>query len=90
MRPLQPFGTFGNWDRNTVVLPGIMQWDLSTQKNFRITEGQEIQLRFEAFNLPNRLNWSNPGFELLGSDLGVIRSTRTNMRELQFGLKYLF
>jgi hypothetical protein len=87
---LQPFGTFGNSGRNTVILPGVILWDFSTQKNFRVAEGQQLQFRFEAFNFANHPNWGNPGFELLSSDFGVIRSTRTNMRELQFGLKYVF
>jgi Carboxypeptidase regulatory-like domain len=87
---LQPFGAFGNSGRNTVILPGVILWDFSTQKNFRVAEGQQLQFRFEAFNFTNHPNWGNPGFELLSSDFGVIRSTRTNMRELQFGLKYVF
>lgn len=87
---LQPFGTLGNSGRNPVILPGVIHWDFSTQKNFRVVEGQQLQFRFEAFNFANHPNWGNPGFELLSSDFGVIRSTRTNMRELQFGLKYVF
>jgi hypothetical protein len=59
-------------------------------KNFRIHETQQLQFRFEAFNLPNHPNWDMPGFFADRVDFGKVRGTRTPMRELQFGLKYVF
>jgi hypothetical protein len=87
---LQPFGTFGNVGRNTIITPGVIQWDFSTHKDFRIAENHTVQFRFEAFNLPNHPNWGNPDANRSSTSFGKIRSTRTNMRELQFALKYLF
>jgi hypothetical protein len=87
---LQPFGTFGNVGRNTLIGPGIINWDISTLKNFRIREGHELQFRFEAFNLPNHPNWGLPDTSRISPGFGKIRSTRKDMRDLQFALKYVF
>ncbi len=87
---LQPFGTFGNTGRNTLIGPGMINWDFSTLKNFRIAEGHELQFRFEGFNFANHPNWGNPNTSRLNSGFGTISGTRVNMRELQFGLKYIF
>ena len=87
---LPPFGTLGNLGRNNVLGPGTISWDFSTLKNFPIHERQALQFRFEAFNLPNHPNWGDPDSTFVSRGFGTIRSTRTNMRELQFALKYIF
>jgi hypothetical protein len=87
---LQPFGTHGNVGRNTIITPGLIQWDFSVHKEFRILENHAVQFRFEAFNFPNHPNWGNPEGNLSSSSFGKIRTTRTNMRELQLALKYMF
>jgi hypothetical protein len=86
---LQPLGTHGNVGRNTLIAPGILNWDFSTLKNFRIAEGHEIQFRFEAFNFANHAQWNPPDVNRSSANFGRINSART-MRELQFGLKYIF
>ena len=70
--------------------PRIMQWDFSTLKETRVREGHTIQFRFEAFNFPNHPNWGAPGATISAPDFGKVRSTRTAMREIQLGLKYVF
>jgi hypothetical protein len=87
---LPTFGTFGNVGRNTVIGPGLFVLDLSLIKNVRIARGHSLQLRLEAFNVTNHPNWGNPNTTLVSSSFGRITSTRTNMRELQIGVKYLF
>jgi Carboxypeptidase regulatory-like domain len=87
---VQPLGTFGNVGRNTLTGPGLIQWDFSIHKDFRIVEGQFVQFRFEAFNFPNHPNWGDPNTSVTATNYGKIRGTRTNMRELQFALKYVF
>jgi hypothetical protein len=87
---IQPFGSFGNAGRNVVMGPGVIAWDFSALKNFKVHEAQQLQFRFEAFNLPNHPNWDMPGFLVDRVDFGKVRGTRTPMRELQFGLKYVF
>jgi hypothetical protein len=100
---LQPAQTFGDEGRGTVTSPGIFNWDFSTLKNFNFTESRYLQFRFEAFNVLNHANWGDP-VTTLGNDhldasgrpiagtgnFGVISSTRTAMRQLQFSLKLIF
>src|SRR5262249_35125411 len=62
---LQPFGTFGNVGRNTVIGPGLISWDFSTMKHFRVREGHQVQFRFEAFNFPNHPNFGTPELALI-------------------------
>jgi hypothetical protein len=98
-------GTFGNVGRNTLNSPGIFGWDFSTLKNFTMpfSEKHQLQFRFEAFNFPNHPNWGNPNSNLASATFasgsltpasqgafGTITGTRTNMRQLQFALKYSF
>ncbi len=75
---------------NTVTIPGLVQLDFSVHKQFQIVENQALQFRFEAFNLPNHPNWGKPDITRTSSSFGKIRSTRTNMREIQVALKYMF
>ena len=87
---LQPFGAFGNVGRNTVIGPGIINLDFSTAKNFRIREGHQLEFRFEAFNVPNHPNWGLPNGAVNSPSFGKVTSTATDMRDMQFGLKYIF
>ena len=70
-------------------------------KDFAFTERHRLQFRFEGFNFLNHPVWGNPdgnvnsgtaiaGSSAPNSNFGLITSTRTNMRNLQFGLKYIF
>jgi hypothetical protein len=97
-----PDGQHGNLGRNAATTPGVFSWDFSMLKDFNFTERHRLQFRFEAFNFPNHPVWGNPdsnvnsGTAIAGqplapnSNFGSITSTRTNMRNLQFGLKYIF
>ncbi len=89
-------GTFGNIARNRLTGPSQFLWDLSLMKSVPIIEGHRLQLRFEAFNFPNHPVLGNPG-AAWGPNattpqpaFGRIRSTATQMRQVQFGVKYIF
>ena len=56
-----PQGTYGNLGFNNLKGPGVFQLDLALSRNFRILEGKTLQVRAEAFNLPNHLNPFTPG-----------------------------
>lgn len=89
-------GTFGNIARNRLIGPSQFIWDLSLLKSIAVREGHRVQLRFEAFNFPNHPVLGNPGAAWGPNAVtpqpafGRIRSTATPMRQVQFGLKYLF
>ena len=89
-------GFVGNVARNTVIGPGLAQFDFSTMKNFKITESQRVQFRAEFFNLTNHPNFRIPNSALFNSNgtrnvtAGRIDSTRSPERQVQFGLKYIF
>jgi len=83
-------GTFGTAGRSEVIGPGIENWDFSLSKDFHLNDQHYVQFRFEAFNFLNHPNWGDPNTTLSSVNFGRITSTRTEMRQLQFGLKYVF
>ena len=87
---VQPFGTFGNVGRNTLIGPRLLNWDFSAHKNFNFTERQYLQFRWESFNAINHPNWSNPNTSRSSNAFGTIGGTRVGMRQMQFALKYVF
>ncbi len=50
----------GNVGRNTAFGPHFFNTDLSVQKNFPIRESVALQLRADAFNAFNHINYGNP------------------------------
>jgi carboxypeptidase family protein len=50
-------GTFGNSGRGVCEGPGFFQVDLALYKNVSITKRVKAQLRFEVFNVFNRVNF---------------------------------
>ena len=88
---LQPAGTLGNLGRNAVVGPGMVTWDFSLHKDFRTTEQQRLEFRWELFNAANHPVWATPNTNVNNpGTFGTITGTRTNMRQMQFALKYVF
>jgi hypothetical protein len=49
-------GTYGNLGYNNLRGPGVFQLNIALSRNFSLGEKRVIQLRGEAFNLPNHLN----------------------------------
>jgi hypothetical protein len=88
-------GFFGDLGRDTLTGPGLATWDLSFLKETPIREGLHVQVRAELFNLLNRANFNTPNaitFTPTGVSptAGVITSTSTTSRQIQFGLKLLW
>ncbi len=89
--------TYGNAPRNFLQGPGIATTDLSFAKKFLFTERINLQFRAEFFNIFNRTNFNNPNPVVFTSatsgpspTAGVITSTSTTSRQVQFGLKLLW
>ena len=49
-------GQYGNLGYNNLKGPGLFQLNVAVSRNFVIHERQTLQVRAEAFNLPNHLN----------------------------------
>ncbi len=87
---------FGNCARNNLRGPKQVNIDFSTFKDFRIAERQALQFRLEMFNAPNHVELGTPNTgwgssnKAPSASFGTITSTRANMRQIQFALKYNF
>jgi hypothetical protein len=99
----QCFNLRGNGGRNILIGPGTSNVDLSVFKNNpvkRISESFNVQFRVEIFNALNRANFAVPVtpdntdiFDSTGSPTGVtglLKSTTTTAREIQFALKLIW
>ena len=86
-----PLGGFGNLGRNVLRGPSQKRFDLSLSKTTRITEGTSVELRADAFNLFNNVNFANPSGDLADpNDFGLITSTVGGPRVIQLGAKFRF
>jgi hypothetical protein len=84
-------GTNGTLGRNTYEGPGYANHDFATFKNFRLPFGEEakLQVRFEFFNVFNRVNFQQPEPRINNSRFGRPFST-FDARQIQIGLKVIF
>lgn len=100
---LPVFGTYGDLGRGTLTGPGLATLDASLFKNATISEKVTLQFRAEFFNLLNRANFGNPNATVFTNGVsttstvpaispaaGLITSTATTSRQIQFGLKLIF
>jgi hypothetical protein len=87
--------------RNSVIGPGLVNFDFSLFKNNyirRISESFNVQFRAEFFNIFNKANFAVPTdnshfFDQNGNPVGgagSIDQTSTPSREIQFGIKILW
>jgi hypothetical protein len=88
-------GFYGNVGRDTLIGPGLATWDFSLLKDTKIREQMSLQFRAELFNLLNRANFNMPNEVVftpsgVSPTAGVITSTSTTARQVQFGLKLLW
>ena len=65
-------GSYGNLGYNNLKGPGVFQLNFALSRNFAVREHQTLQLRGEAFNLPNHLNPFTPGNGPVGGNFGGI------------------
>ena len=97
----KPASLRGNLGRNTLIGPGRSKFDASIFKNNtinRFAESVNFQFRAVFFNLLNRANFASPTanltvFDQAGtpvSGAGLITSTQTTSRQIQFALKVIW
>jgi hypothetical protein len=81
---------WGTAGRNTVIGPGINNWDFSLFKSFALDEKRKLQFRAEAFNLMNHPEFGFPGSAFGTPQFGRISSTNRDPRDIQLSLKFLW
>jgi hypothetical protein len=96
-----PITLRGNLGRNTLIGPGLLNFDFSLFKNNyikRILDRFNAQFRAEFFNILNHANFAPPLdnrniFDSTGqpvANAGLITSTQTSSRQIQFALKLIW
>jgi hypothetical protein len=69
--------------------PGAINFDMGLTRRFQIREGQSMEFRAEAFNMPNHVNPGNPTNTLNSQTFGKSTSA-ADPRIMQLALKYVF
>lgn len=95
LAPPNASGFYGNLGRDTLPGPGLATWDFSLFKDTQIRERTKLQFRAEFFNILNRANFNTPNAVTctptgVSPTAGIITSTSTTSRQIQFGLKLLW
>jgi hypothetical protein len=82
-------GTFGTAGRNSIRGPGFQSLDLGLHKTFGVSRGVKVQVRVEAFNALNTVNFGGPNTSQNSSNFGRILSAG-DPRIMQFALRLWF
>jgi hypothetical protein len=64
------------WTYDGLTGPSFDNLDLTLQKSFRLNQRFRLQVRLDAFNALNGMNWADPNVTITSSDFG-----RTNAQE---------
>jgi len=73
----------------------VAEWYMPVFKSTPLTERYTVQFRAEFFNITNHVNFNSPNTSVFsGSTIspsaGLITSTATTSRQIQFGLKLIY
>lgn len=79
----------GNLGRNTSRAPGFVSTNLSLFRSFAFSERAAIQIRLEAFNALNTVNFLTPSSNISTPEYGLITST-AGPRQVQIGARLTF
>jgi hypothetical protein len=83
-------GQHGNVANGMLRGPGFWNADLAFSRIISLAEARRFELRIEAFNLLNNVNWSNPNVTVDNANAGRISSVANEPRIMQFAIKYAF
>lgn len=81
---------YGNSGANILREDRFKSFDFSIFKQFRVTEGSQLQFRAEAFNVTNTPSFIAPNTATDTAAGGRVTSTASQPRQIQFALKYNF
>jgi hypothetical protein len=82
---------YGNTPRNPVRGPGINNWDLSLYKDTTISERMKVELRLDAFNAFNHLEFDPNGISgnIENPNFGKVEGA-LSPREVQLSARFMF
>jgi hypothetical protein len=90
-------GSFGTSGALNIVNPSMVQVDMKLSRTFPVREHQTVELRWEVFNVPNRVNLAAPNttlssgtFGQITSDINGSSSQAGDPRLMQLALKFVF
>jgi hypothetical protein len=83
-------GSIGNVGRNTLRGPHIDVFDAALLRNFPITEGWNIQARWEVFNVTNTPEFGQPNGNITSGSVASITTLAGDPRIMQFALRVSF
>ena len=80
------------WYYDGLTGPGYSNLDLALAKRVRVTERFKVELRFEAYNALNGMNWANPTLNVSLSDFGRTNAQAQGYygRQFQYSAKLYF
>ena len=81
--------TYGTFGRNALRGPGAFNTNLSLSKIFRFHERVDVELRADAFNLFNNVEFSNPDTNIGDPSFGQVSNT-ADPRIIQVALHVKF
>jgi hypothetical protein len=81
--------TEGTLGRNAIRGPGFVNMDMALSKHFKFHERLDAELRLDAFNVFNHVNFGNPNTNIFSATFGQV-STTQGPRVLQLALHLRF
>ena len=91
-----PWGIPSSSLRNSFYGPGVNNWNINLAKTTKLTERLNFQLRFEVYNVFNRVQFAKPDNQIADSTFGYSTSQvgqndgTTGARQIQIGAKLNF
>ena len=84
-----PVGQLGNAPRvnGDVRRPWNLTENISLAKTITMTDQVRLDVRFESFNIFNRVIWGEPELNFNSTNFGLITTLANSPRQMQFGLK---
>jgi len=82
-------GVWGNVPKGYLTGPAFWNADMALSRNVKFG-ANTVELRVEAFNVFNHVNWGNPNVTLGATNSGQVTSTANDPRILQFAIKYSY
>jgi len=86
---VQTLNTPGNAARNSAYGPRFFNTNFVFAKSFRLAETKAVDIRWEAYNLFNTVNFNNPNTSFGSTTFGQINSAR-DPRVMQLGIRFGF